>query len=874
MLDNYLKAYDEPQTNHQVANFIRNNLKNPFKELIDKENYEIGSSPGKGGWAKVPWLATFNKNITDSAQNGYYLVYLFKENMDGVYLSLNFGTTEFKKKYGKNKLMHAAKNFRLLLKDFEETRNYKPLDLGHRNGEEKGTRAKEYEAGDIFNIYYSKDDLPSDEKLIEDYNLFLRMYEYLYEERGNTIFTDEELENNNITPTTIINLTEEEPQEQSTMSFQKYLEDRNFFFDEKTIENYLLSLKVKPFVILTGNSGTGKTKLSQLFAEYLMGTNYYPIKVTTEKTSWCIQKDGKPSNDAGWTVPNGYESFKDVLPLDNIVGEYEIEINGEAATAKLTFFPQLYYDTSNEKLRNHFKKLYYKEKAEQESAKENKLPKPSKQYVDLFIDYNDIVNVSSKDYIQDNDIILKFRVKSILAETTITCSYDIYKYIPFKRPISCNVLVSGINGQGTFHPKFRFNPTLTDNIREYLNGLLEDAEVRWREENKENIENKWDEKTIKRKWDNVAKEIYIDIKIKNFNFSQDNFTPNLSTIVNIKPEIDDERYKIIPVGANWTENRNILGYYNVLTKDYQHTQSLDLLLCAKKEENLSKPYFLILDEMNLSHVERYFSDFLSAMESNKAIPLHNANKKYEGNVPKELHIPKNVFIIGTVNVDETTYMFSPKVLDRANVLEFKTFDEISISDYIKKIPPTVEFKGDLNYLENVLSDVNLKENILSYIKNEFNKVEYKINVDKNEDNGQKISERKQNVLDEIINTLTIINEDLKGSGFEFGYRTVNEILAFMYVAWKYEYEPSEWNNWRRYLDAQILQKILPKIHGSQMVLGETLDNLLAYCLDLESLDDIPELKYVDNNYPYPDSAKKLMQMKEVLEKQRYVSFIS
>ncbi len=85
------------------------------------------------------------------------------------------------------------------------------------------------------------------------------------------------------------------------------------------------------------------------------------------------------------------------------------------------------------------------------------------------------------------------------------------------------------------------------------------------------------------------------------------------------------------------------------------------------------PHFLILDEMNLSHVERYFADLLSAIESGEEIPLYEGSeRKADGKVvPRRLRLPDNLFIIGTVNVDETTYMFSPKVLDRANVIEFR-----------------------------------------------------------------------------------------------------------------------------------------------------------------------------------------------------------
>ena len=96
------------------------------------------------------------------------------------------------------------------------------------------------------------------------------------------------------------------------------------------------------------------------------------------------------------------------------------------------------------------------------------------------------------------------------------------------------------------------------------------------------------------------------------------------------------------------------------------------------------PHFLILDEMNLSHVERYFADFLSAMEArNGVIRLHDEGPRddlnfclprFDGDpvgVPREIPYPPNFFVIGTVNVDETTYMFSPKVLDRAHVIEFQ-----------------------------------------------------------------------------------------------------------------------------------------------------------------------------------------------------------
>ncbi|MBZ0213240.1 MAG: hypothetical protein K8H99_05520, partial [Nitrospirae bacterium] len=124
---------------------------------------------------------------------------------------------------------------------------------------------------------------------------------------------------------------------------------------------------------------------------------------------------------------------------------------------------------------------------------------------------------------------------------------------------------------------------------------------------------------------------------------------------------------LVPVGADWTGNENLLGYPDGIDAQvYRSTPILDFVLRACDDPD--RPYFLILDEMNLSHVERYFADFLSAMESGEGmIPLYQGqDRKADRDIPQTLHLPRNLFVIGTVNVDETTYMFSPKVLDRAN----------------------------------------------------------------------------------------------------------------------------------------------------------------------------------------------------------------
>ena len=131
---------------------------------------------------------------------------------------------------------------------------------------------------------------------------------------------------------------------------------------------------------------------------------------------------------------------------------------------------------------------------------------------------------------------------------------------------------------------------------------------------------------------------------------------------------------------------------------YESTPVLDLLLRALADP--SRPYFLILDEMNLSHVERYFSDFLSAMESKTPVPIHQEKQPLltpsGAAVRPSVDFPGKPLHSGHVNVDETTYMFSPKVLDRANVLEFRIEPEQakgfveSVDNQVKSTVPNPE----------------------------------------------------------------------------------------------------------------------------------------------------------------------------------------
>lgn len=307
-----------------------------------------------------------------------------------------------------------------------------------------------------------------------------------------------------------------------------------------------------------------------------------------------------------------------------------------------------------------------------------------------------------------------------------------------------------------------------------------------------------------------------------------------------------QQYELIAVGADWTSNENLLGYPDALTPDsYRKPDNgaLDLILRAKDDPE--HPYFLILDEMNLSHVERYFADFLSAMESGEAISLHDDTGEDWDGVPAKLEIPKNLFVIGTVNVDETTYMFSPKVLDRANVIEFRVSDEEMKSFLTNPVKP------DLNSIAGKGAHY-AKAFVAAATQN---------NISLNDDTREKVSD-----------VLMKFFPELKKAGAEFGYRTAHEICRFIHF-YK-DLSGEEWN-FESAMDAAIMQKLLPKLHGSKKKLGPVLSKLIRLCLKADGIpenDPIKDEYLIEDNATYWTSLEKLKRMRKRLGEHGFTSF--
>src|SRR5699024_10599738 len=136
---------------------------------------------------------------------------------------------------------------------------------------------------------------------------------------------------------------------------------------------------------------------------------------------------------------------------------------------------------------------------------------------------------------------------------------------------------------------------------------------------------------------------------------------------------ENGRFFLIPIRPDWNDGSDLLGYVDI-KGEFKEGPLTKVI--KKAEKNPELPFFVLLDEMNLARVEYYFSDILSVMESRrwKDGKVTSSNLLSKETAGTNIKLSNNLYIIGTVNMDETTHPFSKKVLDRANTIEFNRVD--------------------------------------------------------------------------------------------------------------------------------------------------------------------------------------------------------
>lgn len=314
-------------------------------------------------------------------------------------------------------------------------------------------------------------------------------------------------------------------------------------------------------------------------------------------------------------------------------------------------------------------------------------------------------------------------------------------------------------------------------------------------------------------------------------------------------------FELLQVKPNWHNSLEVVGYKsNIGGAHYEFTPFVEFVVRAWKHQDV--PFFLCLDEMNLAPVEQYFAEFLSAIESrsiengeyetdpiikpfmnfgeevctqminhlvgkvdaSNVIPDSIEAKLVERFKTKGLTLPKNLFVLGTVNMDETTFSFSRKVLDRAMSI---VMNDVEYDKFF-----TGETENDMAEFDDRTKSLLINRPIRGL---------------EAEDNDAEVVEQY----------LTAVNEKLNNTPFKLGYRAANE--ALLYVSAAHHFDGSVDVN--SALDEFTLMKILSRIEGDKRSIGNLLQELLQVI-----------------NESYPASNKKLVQMAEILQNKQFVSY--
>ena len=264
-------------------------------------------------------------------------------------------------------------------------------------------------------------------------------------------------------------------------------------------------------------------------------------------------------------------------------------------------------------------------------------------------------------------------------------------------------------------------------------------------------------------------------------------------------------FEMVQVKPNWHDSSELIGYVSRVSGEPVYVAGDFLRFMARAWEEPGVPYFLCLDEMNLAPVEQYFAEYLSVIESRKANedgeiitdPILKKSKEdwyrvltgeltdddevRERFLEDGICIPQNLIVIGTVNMDETTFSFSRKVLDRAMTIEMNE----------------VDLEGGLDTRHERIGKLGVAELIGTAVE------------------GVDVYGKYKDVCDKAIDYLQSINDVLEGTPFKIAYRTRNE--ALLYVVNNLPYDQIEGDDEHVYLEEYIIARALDEITNMKIL---------------------------------------------------------
>lgn len=342
--------------------------------------------------------------------------------------------------------------------------------------------------------------------------------------------------------------------------------------------------------------------------------------------------------------------------------------------------------------------------------------------------------------------------------------------------------------------------------------------------------------------DGMIENFWLSLKSKPFVILAGISGTGKTRLVRLFAEAIGAEYRMVPVRPDWSDSSDLLGH---TTPEGIFLPGRVLRIIVEAKDDPEKPYILCLDEMNLARVEYYLSDFLSVMETRD---IRDGKIVTDRLLPFEsygdVRFPENLYLVGTVNMDETTFPFSKKVLDRANTIEFSTVDLMPAADTPSEEILPIE------------------------VSNDFLKSEYLFL-------SQCLNEENREFIESVCSDLEAINRVLKTNNAHVGYRVRDEIVFYML-----NNRDADLLSRDEAMDNAVMQKILPRIQGSSTAVKDMLCELFKiFAGDFEEYqtrnnDTASGMfdKLSKGNIRYPKSAEKTAFMVRRFEEDGFTSY--
>lgn len=822
ILNDYVDAKQELFAGHAMGTYFRNDIPNAIYNtgIVKSSTHLITGSVGQGNWATVPWVCIFDREITTSATKGVYIVYLLSKDGQTLYLTFNQGCTDLRRVNTKKdtiKIMREKAAKIVAQIDSRGFRSDEEVNLGDSLTE----LAELYQRGVIFYKAYHKGAVPAEEELQSDLKKMMDIYaDYI-----SGISRDEEW-----WPTLA--------EYNSGITKEKWL----LLLKDPVVFNKHALMMMAEFYDFGGMA-----TCAQLAERYQKTYNYYLI-TSVHLAERVVKATGCPVYKA--------EKNAKLWPILYV---------GKNADKRET-------GTFVWKLRDELFAALKEFGIEQYLTKLNEVSRIGVFDSWEIIDEVTAIKHCDKSFFEHNGSGVP---KGI-------CWFFDAEDLRVAETKSIKLIYDGVE----YHGRIANDSTDRRRIRVFWNAELGRLFAAYRSSNTDAVFTKLDvdvfEVTIKGGEEELSvKDTITNIKnyiaAKGFSY-EDGLIENFYLSLKSKPFVilagtsgtgktrlvklfaeavgattSNGRYKMVSVRPDWSDSSDLFGHVD-LNGNFIPGAIIDFVKQAEIDSN--QPYFLCLDEMNLARVEYYLSDILSVIETRDFVgttiqsdPLvfntyygsdENAAERY-GTV----RLPENLYIIGTVNMDETTFPFSRKVLDRANTIEFS---------YVDLIPNFDELPREVPQAMN--------------LSNAFLKTEYLLL-------GQCANESE--AVNSYCFELQKINRALEKASAHVGYRVRDEIVFYLLNNKKHELIDEN-----AAMDNELMQKILPRIQGSSASVKSMLCELFKLCAgDYDGYqaqsDNVSDkmkkaLNDADRKIKYRHSAEKIELMTRRFEEDGFTSY--